>query len=87
MLRGDGNLRHRSDSIPRRQKETRMTKLQRLRQEANLTQAATAEASGLPLRVIQSYEQGHRDVGGIGLRRAIALADALGCRPEDLLED
>lgn len=34
--------------------------LKTLREEAGLTQEALAERSGLPLRSIQNWEQGHR---------------------------
>jgi len=64
-----------------------MTKLQELRQGAGMTQKAIAEASGLTLRAIRSYEQGQRDIESIGLKRVKTLADALGCKMEDLLED
>ena len=63
-----------------------MNKLAQLRKAAGLTQAQLAEASGLSVRMIQNYEQGFRDVNGIGIKRAKAIADALGCTIEDLIE-
>jgi transcriptional regulator with XRE-family HTH domain len=60
--------------------------LQERRKAAGLSQSQLAAASGLPVGAIQQYERGYRDVGGMGIRRAKALADALGCRIEDLID-
>jgi transcriptional regulator with XRE-family HTH domain len=62
-------------------------KLQELRKKSGLSQSKLAGASGISIRTIQQYERGYRDVGGMGIRRAKALADALSCRIEDLIED
>jgi putative transcriptional regulator len=56
--------------------------LKQAREEAGLTQAALAERTGLPLRSIQNWEQGHR-VPRVGV--ILALAKALKTRPEKLL--
>jgi transcriptional regulator with XRE-family HTH domain len=61
-------------------------KLQELRKAAGLSQGELAKVSGISARVLQGYEQGQRDINGIGIKRAAALAEALGCRIEDLIE-
>jgi transcriptional regulator with XRE-family HTH domain len=64
-----------------------MTKLQDRRKAAGLSQSGLAEKSGVGVRIIQSYEQEHRDINGAALTTGKALADALGCTIEDLIED
>ena len=56
--------------------------LQRLRRGADLSQAALAERSGLSLRNVQNWEQGHRVPRAPAL---LALAKALGVSVETLL--
>ena len=52
-----------------------MTKLERLRREAGLSQEALAEKSGVSRPVIVKIENG--GIGGVLGRSLIALADAL----------
>lgn len=62
-----------------------MNNLKRIRLEKNITQDKLSEISGVSVRMIQHYEQGSKDINkvqGITLR---ALAKALGCNMEDLL--
>ncbi|MDR0519701.1 MAG: helix-turn-helix transcriptional regulator [Clostridiales Family XIII bacterium] len=63
-----------------------MSKIQEQRKRAGLSQAGLAEKGGLPLRTLQDYEQGRRDINGAAVVTVKALADALGCRIEDLIE-
>ena len=56
--------------------------LREARERAGLTQQALAERTGLPLRSIQNWEQGHRVPR---LPVLLALARALDARPERLL--
>lgn len=63
-----------------------MSNLKRIREEKNITQAELSEASGVNIRMIQHYEQGYKDINkaqGITLH---ALAQALECKIEDLIE-
>lgn len=62
-------------------------KLARLRVEAGLGQKELAEASGVGIRQIQSFESGEREIANASLKNAIALADALGVHPRELLAD
>lgn len=63
-------------------------RLAELRRNAGLTQAALAKMSGVNTIYISQIETGFRAVGGISLRRALKLADALGVENlRDLLPD
>lgn len=60
--------------------------LARIRTYANLSQSMLAEKSGVNIRIIQSYEQGVRDISKAQFSTVVKLADALGCNPKELLE-
>ena len=60
--------------------------LARLRTYANLSQSMLAEKSGINIRIIQSYEQGMRDINKAQFSTIIKLAKALNCEPIELLE-
>ena len=62
------------------------TRLSRLRAAAGLTQRALAARAGIGLRSLQMYEQRRKDVNRAEARTVRALALALGCRMEDVLE-
>lgn len=61
-------------------------KLQQKRLEAGLSQRDLAEKSGVSLRAIQSYEQGWRDIKKASAVKTLALADALNCTVEEIIE-
>ncbi len=60
--------------------------LTRLRSAAGLSQSELAERSGVNIRVIQSYEQGKRDISKAQASTVLDLAATLDCTPEELLE-
>ena len=63
-----------------------MSNLKRIREEKNITQSKLSELSGVNLRTLQYYEQGYKDINkaqGITLH---ALAQALECKIEDIIE-
>ena len=60
--------------------------LARLRAYANLSQSMLAEKSGVNVRIIQSYEQGLRDINKAQFSTVVRLAEALDCNPMELLE-
>ena len=62
------------------------TNLQELRMAAGLSQSQLAVASGVPLRTLQQYEQRQKDVNRARAEYVVALARALHCHPEDILE-
>lgn len=52
---------------------------------AGLTQMELAEKSGVNSRQIQRIEIGESDAGNLTSRNLLALADALGVDPHDLM--
>ncbi len=68
-------------------KETKIDSNLKIRREsARMSQSRLAEISGVPLRTIQQYEQRQKDIRKANVGYALALARALGCRIEDILE-
>jgi transcriptional regulator with XRE-family HTH domain len=63
-----------------------MSNLKQIREEKNITQAKLSEVSGVNLQMIQKYEQGVKDINKAQAITVHALAQALGCKIEDLLE-
>ena len=68
--------------IERRQQ----TNLKRRRLAAYLSQAQLAGITGIPVRTIQQYEQGQKDINRARAEYVIALSRALYCEPRQLLE-
>jgi DNA-binding transcriptional regulator YiaG len=62
------------------------TNLSRLRKARGLSQKELAEASGVALRMIQLYEQKQNDINKAQASSLQNLAQALGCKMEDLFE-
>ena len=60
--------------------------LKRLRMYAGLSQRALSEKAGVPLRQIQLFEQGQRDINKTQGARLYQLSSALGCSMERLLK-
>ncbi len=63
-----------------------VTQLRRLRAYAGLSQACLAKSADVPLRQIQMFEQGHRDINKTQAQTLQKLAHSLGCSMEDLME-
>lgn len=61
------------------------SKLQKIRLIAGYSQSQLAEKSGVSLRSIQMYEQGHKDIRKANVSTVIALAQVLGCEIEEFL--
>lgn len=61
-------------------------RLKRLRRYAGLSQRQLAEASDVPLRQIQLFEQGQRDINKTQAETLLKLSRTLNCRMEDLVE-
>ncbi|MCR4685903.1 MAG: helix-turn-helix domain-containing protein [Lachnospiraceae bacterium] len=59
--------------------------LKRLRQYAGMSQRMLSEKSGVPLRQIQLFEQGRRDIRKTQGTTLLNLSRTLGCRMEDLI--
>ena len=62
-----------------------ITKLEWHRIAAGLTQQQLSEASGVNRRQIQRVELGEADAGNLTARNLLALADALGVPPKELI--
>lgn len=62
------------------------TKLQTVRKAIGLSQKELSVKSGVTLRMIQQYEQRAKDINKSTATNLFALAGALGCKAEDLLE-
>lgn len=61
--------------------------LQELRKKAKLSQSELATISGVNVRTIQHYEIGARKIDSAKLDTLCALALALGCNVQDIIED
>lgn len=62
-------------------------RLQEYRKRVGYSQKQLAEKTGIPIRTIQQYEQGQKDINHARADYLIALAKVLYCTPEDLLEN
>lgn len=60
--------------------------LQKIRKSKKMTQKQLSELSGIPLRTLQIYEIGQRNIDGAGLDILCALALALDVHIPDILE-
>lgn len=62
------------------------TNLKRIRTTYGCSQAELAQNSGVSLRSVQMYEQRNKDINKASVETVHRLANALGCRVEDLME-
>ena len=62
------------------------SKLKILRVRHDYSQQGLSDAAGIPKRVIQTYEQGERNIDRAALETLCDLCIALDCRIEDILE-
>ena len=62
------------------------TQIKKIRKQNGLSQSQLAKASGVPLRTIQQYEQGQKDINRARAEYLIMLAASLNCEPHMLLE-
>lgn len=62
-------------------------KLKILRVKKGLSQSELAEASGVKLRAIQTYENNSRQIDKANLLTMCQFAKALDCKIEDMLEN
>lgn len=63
-----------------------VTYLKLLRENINMTQRELSEQTGIPLKTIQQYEQGQKNINKAQTEYVIRLARVLCCEPEQLLE-
>ena len=62
------------------------TNLKLQRQTAGFSQKELSEISGVPLRTIQQYEQGQKNINSAKAETVLRFAKALECSAEDLME-
>lgn len=62
------------------------SRLSRIRKYASLSQSMLAAKANVPIRQIQLFEQGKRDINKTQGETLMKLAKALGCEIEDLLQ-
>lgn len=67
-------------------KENPDTNLKRKRMEAGVSQKELADICGVPVRTIQEYEQGRKNINKAQVESLVMLAQALCCDIKDLLE-
>ena len=74
---------HMNDLIRRTQPDTN---LKRLRMLAGFSQSQLADASGVPVRTIQQYEQRQKNINKAQAEYLVMLSTVLHCKPSDLIE-
>ena len=62
------------------------TNLKAARQRRGLSQSELAEAAQVPLRTLQQYEQGQKDILKANVAYVVSIAHVLGCPVEDVLD-
>ena len=63
-----------------------MNKLKEKREAVGMSQSDLAEASGVSVRMVQHYEQEFKDINRAAVSTVKKLADALGCKIEELVD-
>lgn len=63
------------------------SKLKKIRVKKGFSQQGLADAAGVKKRLIQTYEQGERNINHGQIDSLCSLCMALGCKIEDILED
>ena len=61
-------------------------RLKEIRESKGITQKTLAEMSGVNPRTVQNFEQGKSDINKAAVIKVYALAKALECAIEDLIE-
>ena len=61
--------------------------LKEIRESRGMSQQDLAEASGIPKRMIQAYEQGYRNINGAKITTLVTLANVLKCSIEQIVDD
>ena len=64
----------------------KMNNLKSIRLDKKISQSKLAELSGVNVRLIQDYEQGHKPINNAKAITVYRLAEALNCTVGDLLD-
>ena len=73
------------DTIIEEKKQSQSSNLQRIRRLREYSQRILSEKAGINLRTLQQYETGAKDINKASVSSVVALAKALDCEVEDLL--
>ena len=73
-------------AVDEMRQERQVVRLQEYRKRICLSQRELAEKADVPLRTIQQYEQKQKNINHARVDYVIRLAQALYCRPDDLME-
>ena len=79
------DIRQFADELDDRETAYRKGAFKRLRIYAGLTQKELAEKAGIPLRSIQQYEQGQKELSHARADVVVRLSKAMYCRIEDII--
>lgn len=63
-----------------------MAKLQDVRIDRQMTQKQLAEQANISFRMLQSYEQGAKQIDNARLETLLKICLALGCKLEEVIE-
>lgn len=66
--------------------ESAGSNLKEMRTRRGMTQAQLADAAGVNIRLVQDYEQGHKDINRAAAVTVYQIAQALRCAVEDIIE-
>lgn len=81
------DIKHFVIEIDRRMNESSQeSMLKRVRLYAQYSQKDLSDKTGIPVRTIQQYEQKQKNINNAKAETVLKLANALYCRPEDLME-
>ena len=61
--------------------------LKEIRESRGMSQKDLAEATDIPKRMIQAYEQGYRDINGAKLTTLVTFANVLNCSIDQIVTD
>ena len=78
------DISHFVDRVNEIDSEYKRRAFKRLREYAHLTQRELAEKTGIPIRTIQQYEQGQKELAHAHADVVVRLAKALYCNIEDI---
>lgn len=62
-----------------------ITKLEWYRRYVGMTQQQLSDSAGINIRLVQKVEGGEAEAGNLTARNLLAIADALGVDPRDLI--
>ena len=80
------DVRHFVVALDEMRQERQVVRLQEYRKRICLSQRELAEKADVPLRTIQQYEQKQKNINHARVDYVMRLAQALYCRPDDLME-